>query len=161
MVERRAEQCSDCQALMHLSMICSRNTVYGWSTVEGYSVCPGAKLLKLRDPHTQNHISTPPLDPFTVLSQKIWACFTFPSGMKALRHPLLSNRQGTHWREQTVNRPYFQYCSVLKKKVNDTVCTLTCVEDSLCQDGPKFGHNIIMLVIDHLCIKLSELVHLK
>lgn len=41
------------------------------------------------------------------------------------------------------------------------VWILTRIEDSLSQDGTKLGHDIIVLVIDHLCIKLPELVHLR
>lgn len=41
------------------------------------------------------------------------------------------------------------------------VWILTRIEDSLSQDGAKLGHDIIVLVIDHLRIKLPELVHLK
>lgn len=37
----------------------------------------------------------------------------------------------------------------------------TCIEDSLGQDGTELGHNVIVLVVYHLCIKLPELVDLK
>lgn len=39
--------------------------------------------------------------------------------------------------------------------------TLTCIQDSLGQDGTKLGHNVVMLIVDHLCVKLPELVHLN
>lgn len=41
------------------------------------------------------------------------------------------------------------------------VWILTRIKDSLSQDGAKLGHDIIVLVIDHLRIKLPELVYLK
>lgn len=37
----------------------------------------------------------------------------------------------------------------------------TCIEDSLGQDGAKLGHDVVMLVIDDLGVKLPELVDLE
>lgn len=37
---------------------------------------------------------------------------------------------------------------------------LTCVEDSLGQDGAELGHDVVVLVVDDLGVELPELVDL-
>jgi hypothetical protein len=39
--------------------------------------------------------------------------------------------------------------------------TFTCIQYALGQNSAKFGHDIIMFVIDDFGIQLPELIHLK
>lgn len=41
------------------------------------------------------------------------------------------------------------------------VWEITCIQNALCQDCSKLGHNIIVLIIDHFGIELSELADLN
>lgn len=41
------------------------------------------------------------------------------------------------------------------------LCTFTCIQYALGQNGAKFGHDVIVLVIDDFGIQLPELIHLR
>ena len=43
----------------------------------------------------------------------------------------------------------------------DTIRRLTRIQNALGQDGSELGHDVIVLVVDHLGVQLSELVHLQ
>ena len=43
----------------------------------------------------------------------------------------------------------------------DTIWRLTRIQDALGQDGSELGHDVVVLVVDHLGVQLSELVHLQ
>lgn len=58
---------------------------------------------------------------------------------------------------------FYSYCSQPSFKRFWTalnVWGITCIQNALCQDCSKLRHNIIVLIIDHFGIELSELADL-
>lgn len=143
------------------SMIWSRDAVQAWSTEECNCVL-NSKEPNSRCVYTDMHMLGP---------------------LSLLGHQMLINHY--HWISNPdlhLNLAYFTVEFGFTVKVNicglfsrwmtnrknlalwsdhPSVWILTCIEDPLGQNSSKLGHNVIMLVVNHLGIKLSELVHLR